>query len=438
MNRPLLTAHGANFDTMHIALGFTNKVSRLLNPFKLVPNSPLLLTLRILMAMGLCVTFAMSHMSPAVAQSAFATKAKNAILIDADSGSILFQKNADELIRPASMSKLMTLAVLFKAIKDGTMKRDDEIVMSVNAWRKGGAPSGTSAMFVPVNKTVTIEDVLQGIIIQSGNDACIALAEAMSGTEDAFAKRLTAEARRIGLEKSTFANATGLDQDGHLMTARELAELGKYLIKTYPEFYPIFSERLFQYRKHKFYNRNPLLTAGLGIDGLKTGHTSQAGYGLVFSGVENGRRLIGVVAGLGTAAERKSEARKLISWGYRAFKKFKLFEADADVGYARVWGGTSMYVPLTSQGPLEVMLPRYPADQKLKGEIIYEGPIKPPVAKGQKIAKLRVTSSTSAVSEVPLYAKEDVAKASFIRQGFDSLLFLGWGLLPLDALPGNP
>jgi len=387
---------------------------------------------------GLIVLAIASSMQPAYAQSGFATKAERAILIDYNSGAILYQKNADALAPPASMSKLMTLAVLFKAIKDGSISLSDEFVMSVNAWRKGGAPSGTSAMFVPVNKTATVEQLMKGIMIQSGNDACIAVAEAMSGTEAAFAVRMNAEARRIGLTKSTFVNSTGLDEKGHLMSARELTKLAAYLIKTYPEYYPIFAERLFKYRRHKFYNRNPLLSADLGVDGLKTGHTSEAGYGLVFSGIKDGRRLIGVVAGLKTAAARKSEARKILSWGYRAFAKFKLFEANADIGYARVWGGSSMYVPLTSKGPLEVILPRYPANQKLKGEIVYQGPIKPPIAKGQQIAKLRVTSSTSAVSEVPLYAKEDISKATFIRQGFDSLLYLALDLLPLDALSGKP
>ena len=379
-----------------------------------------------------------AHVAPVAAQSGFATKAQRAILIDYKTGAILYQKNADKLAPPASMSKLMTLAVLFKAIEDGTVSRDDDFVMSVNAWRKGGAPSGTSAMFVPVNKTATVDELINGIIIQSGNDACIAVAEAMSGTEAAFAKRMTTEARRIGLKKSTFQNSTGLDQEGHLMTVRELAHLAIYLIKTYPKYYPIFSQRLFKYRRHKFYNRNPLLSADIGVDGLKTGHTSKAGYGIVFSGVKDERRLIGVVAGLKTAADRKAEARKLMSWGYRAFAKFKLFEEDEEIGYARVWGGSSMYVPLTSKGPLEVILPRYPANQKLKGEIVYQGPIKPPIAKGQKIAKLRVTSSTSAVSEVPLYAKDDVEKATFIRQGIDSLLYLALDLLPLSALQGKP
>ena len=386
-------------------------------------------------AIGLAL---MASAPQAHAQSGYATKAKSAILVDYNTGAILYQKNADALAPPASMSKLMTLAVLFKAIKDGTVSLEDKFVMSVNAWRKGGAPSGTSAMFVPVNKTATVEELMKGIMIQSGNDACIAVAEAMSGTEAAFAVRMNAEAQRIGLKTSTFANATGLDEEGHLMSARDLAHLATFLIKTYPEYYPIFAERLFKYRRHKFYNRNPLLSADLGVDGLKTGHTSKAGYGLVMSGVKDGRRLIGVVTGLKTARERKSEARKLLSWGYRAFAKFKLFEADTSIGYARVWGGSSMYVPLTSKGPLEVILPRYPANQKLKGEIVYQGPIKPPIAKGQKIGKLRVTSSTSAVSEVPLYAKEDVAKATFVRQGFDSLLYLALDLLPLDALSGKP
>lgn len=375
---------------------------------------------------------ALSFESPAASQgSTFETTAPHAILVDYETGAILYQKAADELIAPASMSKLMTLVVLLKEIRDGAVKLDDEFVMSVNAWRTGGAPSGTSAMFVPVNKTATVEQYLKGIIVQSGNDASIAVAEALSGTEAAFAERMTAMARKIGLEKSTFKNATGLDQDGHVMTARELAQLAAYLIRTYPDVYKIFAERLFEYRRHKFYNRNPLLTADIGVDGVKTGHTKNAGYSMVVSGVNEGRRLIGVVAGLKTANERKAEARKILTWGYRAFGTFKLFGADDTVGYARVWGGQAMYVALRGQGDVNVILPRYPANQKLKGEIVYDGPLKPPIAKGDAVAKLRVVSSTSAVSEVPLYAGEDVGKSSFAWQGFDSLLYLALGWLPL-------
>ena len=224
------------------------------------------------------------------------TRAKQAILVDANTGAVLFQHNADELAPPASMSKLMTLAVIFRALKEGRIKPEDEILFSVNAWRTGGAPSGTSAMFVPVNTKEPLSEVLKGIIIQSGNDACIAVAEAMAGTEAAFAKMMTDEARRLGLTKSTFRNATGLYDPEHLMTARELAFLARHLIQDYPEHYALFGEREYRYRKHRFFNRNPLLALDLGVDGLKTGYIKEAGYGLVASAKQDGRNMIMVLA----------------------------------------------------------------------------------------------------------------------------------------------
>jgi D-alanyl-D-alanine carboxypeptidase (penicillin-binding protein 5/6) len=238
------------------------------------------------------------------------------------------------------------------------------------------------------------------------------------------------EARRIGLKKSTFRNSTGLDTPDHLMTARELALLARYIIREYPEQYKTFSQKEFQYRKHRFFNRNPLLGSELGVDGLKTGHTATAGYGIVLSAVNEGRRMIGVVMGLADEKERKEEGRRLLEWGVRSFAKFKLFDADELVGYARVWGGENWYLPLTGKGDLEVILPRFPASQKLRGEIVYDGPLKPPVKKGDAVARLRVTSTVSsspepmATSEVPLYAAEDVAPAGFIWKGLDSLVFL--------------
>ncbi|MFN3869520.1 MAG: D-alanyl-D-alanine carboxypeptidase family protein, partial [Hyphomicrobiaceae bacterium] len=228
---------------------------------------------------------------------AITTKAKHAVLMDATSGAVLFQHNADVLAPPASMSKLMTLAVIFRALKAGTMKTTDAVTMSVNAWRTGGAPSGTSAMFVPVNETATIEEMLQGIIVQSGNDACIAIAEHMAGSEAAFAGIMTAEARRIGLAKATFRNATGLYNPEHLMTARELADLARYIIKEYPEQFAIFGQKEFRYRKHRFINRNPLLFLDIGADGMKTGYIKEAGYGIVGTAQQEGRRLIVVVNG---------------------------------------------------------------------------------------------------------------------------------------------
>ena len=365
---------------------------------------------------------------PAVAQQGgeFTTKAKNAVLMDAASGAILFQQAADELVPPASMSKLMTLAVLFKALKDGKVKPEDELTTSENAWRTGGAPSGTSAMFIPINTKARIDEIIHGIIIQSGNDACITVAEGLAGTEAAFAGQMQDEARRIGLKTSTFRNSTGLDHPEHRMTARELAILARYLIQQYPEHYPIFSQREFQYRKHRFFNRNPLLAGGIGVDGLKTGHTVQAGFGIVVSAVSEGRRLIGVVMGLPDETSRKEEARRILEWGFRSYAEFKLFEADEQIGHARVWGGSRMYVPLTGNGELSVVLPRFPANQKLKGEIVYEGPLKPPIKKGDQVARLRVTSSSNAVSETALYASEDVGPGGVIRRGIDSLIYLAF------------
>jgi D-alanyl-D-alanine carboxypeptidase (penicillin-binding protein 5/6) len=395
-----------------------------------------ILALFSLVAVGLALILPHSF---AIAQQGgeFATKARNAILIDYDSGSVLFQKAADELVPPASMSKLMTLAVLFKALKDGKVKLEDELWTSENAWRTGGAPSGTSAMFIPINSKTPISELIQGIIVQSGNDACITVAEALGGNVPKFAQQMEAEARRIGLPKSTFRNSTGLHNPEHLMTARELAMLASYLIKEYPEQYKVFGQKEFPYRKHKFYNRNPLLGGDLGVDGMKTGHTKEAGYGMVVSSVSGGRRLIGVVMGLADEKERKDEARRLLEWGVRSISKVKLFDAGETVGSARVWGAEHFYVPLQAAGDLEVVLPRYPLNQKLKGEIVYKGPLKPPVKKGDQVATFRVTSMAPnsneplATSETPLYATEDVASASFMWKGVDSLLHLAIGLVKL-------
>ena len=396
--------------------------------------------LSLLLVAGVCCLAGSAGVVPVAAQQTapqsgeFVTKARNAVLMDFETGAYLYQKSADELVPPASMSKLMTIATLFKAMKDGKVKPDDQFVMSENAWRKGGAPSGTSAMFVPINTKASVNELIQGIIIQSGNDACIAVAEGLAGTEAAFAKQMEDEARRLGLKKSTFRNATGLDDAEHRMTARELALLAKHLIADYPDQYHIFGQKEFAYLKHKFYNRNPLLGSELGVDGLKTGHTQVAGYGVVFSALSEGRRLIGVVMGLADEKERKEEGRRLLEWGIRSFAKMKLFNAGEEVGSARVWGGSTWYVPLVAKGDgdLEVVLPRFPANQKLKGEIIYQGPLKAPIKKGDQIATLRVSSSATvggtptALSEVPLQAAADVEPANFLWKGFDSLLFMGF------------
>ena len=364
-------------------------------------------------------------------QQGYVTKAPRAVLMDAASGAILFQHNGDELAPPASLSKLMTLAVLFKAMKAGKVKPADEFTMSVNAWRKGGAPSGTSAMMVPVNTKVTVNELIQGIVVQSGNDACISVAENLGGSEAAFAKMMIEEARRIGMARSTFTNPTGLYDQNHLMTARELAILARYIITEYPEYYPVFGQKEFDYRRHKFINRNPLLFLGIGADGMKTGHIAQAGFGLVGSAVQDGRRLIVVVAGHANETERKDEAAKLLDWGFKSYSPMKIFDDGEIVGQARVWGGTRMYVPLAGKGDVTLLLPKYPVGQRLSAEIVYKAPLKPPVKKGDKVAVLKVTSTSSAQAEVALYATEDVEPAGIVRRGLDTLVLMALRRLAL-------
>jgi D-alanyl-D-alanine carboxypeptidase (penicillin-binding protein 5/6) len=380
-------------------------------------------------SMLLLGTIAMA--SAAVAQGSppaeMTTRAKQAILIDATTGAVLFQHNADELAPPASMSKLVTLAVVFRALKEGRIKLEDEILFSVNAWRTGGAPSGTSAMFVPVNTREKLDEVLKGIIIQSGNDACIAVAEAIGGNEAEFAKMMTEEARRIGLTKSTFRNSTGLHHPDHLMTARELALIARHIIQEYPEHYPLFAEREYRYRKHRFFNRNPLLALDLGVDGLKTGYIKEAGYGIVVSAKQDGRRTILAINGMDNAADRKSEAARLIEWGFKGFGEFKLFDPEEVVGRARVWGGDRMFVPLIGGNEINVMLPKAQSGQRLQAQIIYNSPLKAPLKKGDVVAKLRVTTASQNVNIVPLQAGEDVPEGGPMRRGLDTLAHMAFG-----------
>jgi D-alanyl-D-alanine carboxypeptidase (penicillin-binding protein 5/6) len=380
-------------------------------------------------ALGLVATVAQSAQEKH-ATGEIVVKAPQAILMDADSGAIMFQRNGEELMHPAAMSKLMLLAVVFKALKAGEVKLEDQFFMSEFAWRKGGAPSGTSAMFVPVGTKATLDELIKGIIVQSGNDAAISIAENMGGNEGKFAARMTEEARQIGLKKSMFKNATGFFSPEHRMTARELAMLARHIISTYPDYYQLFSLKEFAYRKHKFVNRNPLLGLVAGVDGLKTGFTKESGHGIVASAKQDNRRLIVVVNGLATADERRDDARRLLESGFRNFSEAKLFDAGEVVGHARVWGGQRMYVPLVGEGDVNVWLPRSPAGQKLKAHIVYQWPLKPPVKKGDQVALLRVTTASEAMSEVPLYAAEDVAPGGTMRRGLDSILCLATRWLP--------
>jgi D-alanyl-D-alanine carboxypeptidase (penicillin-binding protein 5/6) len=357
----------------------------------------------------------------------FDTKAKHAILMNVDADLIFYEKDADTLMSPASMSKLMTLAVVFRELKAGHIKLDDQFKASEHAWREGGAPSGSSAMFAPLNSTVSVEDLIRGVTVQSGNDACIILAEGISGSEDAFVKEMNKYAKEIGLTKSHFENSTGLPADGHVMTARELALLADYLIKNYPEYYHYFGEKEFVYGKWRFTNRNPLVFEDLGVDGLKTGFIEDAGYGLVASAVRDNQRVILVVSGLNTKKEREEEPRKLLEWGFKSFKPYRLFDQGEKVSDALVWGGTRHYVPLVGNENIDIILP-FNTSGQVTAQIVYDGPIKAPIRKGDQVATLRVTAAdTKATNDIPLYAGEDVAQSNFAMRGLDSLFVLAFG-----------
>jgi D-alanyl-D-alanine carboxypeptidase (penicillin-binding protein 5/6) len=351
------------------------------------------------------------------------TEADYAFLLDVDTQTVLFEKKADELMQPASMSKLMTLAVVFDAIEQGKITPQTEFPVSENAWRTGGAPSRTSAMFAPLKAQVSVEDLLQGVIVQSANDACIILAEGLAGSEDAFAQQMNEHARKIGITKSTFGNSTGLPHPKQLMTSRELAKLAAHLITTYPKYYHYFAQKEFRYRKHVFQNLNPLIYANIGADGLKTGFTEESGYGIVGSAVDNGRRLIIVQNGVKTQSGRKDEAVRMLNWGFKSFEKFTVFNPDEIVGEAVVWGGEHRYLKLKGGAEgVRMLLPKNIKQRKIRGAIVYMGPVIAPVKEGDRIGELRVSADNGITSSAPLFAAESIEKSGTIRQGLDSIL----------------
>ena len=346
--------------------------------------------------------------------------APHAILIDAENGGVLFERDADKLIFPASLGKLMTAEYVFNEIKEGRIKLTDEYMVSENAWRKGGAPSHGSTMFAAIYSKVPVDDLIHGMIIQSANDACIVLAEGIAGNEAAFAEKLTERARAIGLTKSVFTNSNGLPDPGEQVTTRELGMLARHIIRTYPDFYQLFGQADYTWNKIRQQNRNPLLGAMAGADGLKTGFTKEAGYGLVGSAVQNGLRLIVVVNGVATAKERADEAKKLLEWGFRNFEQRVLFAEGQTIGAAKVFGGASSRVDLAADGVVRVMLPKTGAD-KLIARIVYNGPVPAPVTEGTRIGNLKVWRNDNLILTMPLKATENVGKGNMSQRAFDAV-----------------
>ncbi|WP_076859579.1 D-alanyl-D-alanine carboxypeptidase family protein [Bradyrhizobium mercantei] len=352
-------------------------------------------------------------------EGGFDGDAPTAILVEASSGSVLFEKNADELRAPSSMMKLMTAEVVFDAIKKGDIKLTDEYRISENAWRRGGAPSGTSTMFAAINSKVSVDDLLHGAIIPSGNDACIALAEGIAGNEHTFATDfMTKRARELGMTKSTFGNSNGLPDPANKMTVRELAVLARHIILAYPDRYKLFGEKEFTWNKIRQQNRNPLLNALPGADGLKTGYTKEGGYGMVGSAVQNDTRLIVVINGLEDSEDRATEAKKMLEWGFRSFETRVLIAANQPVGYARVFGGESRSVKLVSPDPIKVMVSKNGND-KLLARVIYSGPVKAPITAGQQIGVVRVWRGANVAMEAPVFAADAVGTGSTMRRALD-------------------
>ena len=374
-----------------------------------------------------CAAAAPNPVSGPKSSEGYQTAAAHAILIEADSGSVLFEKAADDLIPPASLSKLMTQEVVLNEIRQGRLKPTTEFIVSTNAWRRGGAPSHTSSMFIPIHSKVSVDDLLHGAIIQSANDACIALAEGISGNESAFAELMIKRARELGLTKSTFGNSTGLPDPRQLMTSRELAKLARHIIETYPEYYKYYGEREFTWNKIRQFNRNPLLALNIGADGLKTGFTKEAGYGLVGSAVQNGLRLIVVVNGLRSEKERADEAKKMLDWGFHNFQSGLLFAQGQEIAQAKLYGGAKGHVPLTARKEVRLMVPRGSRD-KIIARVVYSGPVPAPVQEGQNIGTLKVWRGESVVLEVPLQAAESVGTGSMPGRAFDAATELVLGL----------
>ncbi|MBK18903.1 MAG: D-alanyl-D-alanine carboxypeptidase [Rhodospirillaceae bacterium] len=349
------------------------------------------------------------------------TTARHAVLYDMTTDTILLDKASDVPMPPASMSKLMTVYMVFERLKTGRLSLEDKFLVSRKAWRKGG-----SKMFVMVNTRVSVEDLLRGIIIQSGNDACIVIAEGLAGSEEAFAKSMNEKAIEIGLTNSAFKNATGWPAEGHYMSARDIARLSAKLIRDFPQYYKLFAEKNFRYGGIRQGNRNPLLYRGFGADGLKTGHTEASGYGLAASAERNGRRLLLVVNGLSSKRARSSESARLLDWAFRETASYALFKKGEVIEKADVWLGQTGSLPLVINEALTLTMSRK-ARHGLKVQLAYNNPIPAPIKKGDKVGLITVSIPGAADRNIPLLANEDIERLGVMGRLNAALKYLLFG-----------
>jgi len=352
----------------------------------------------------------------------FETRAAQAYMIDADTGTILFSKNEDELVPPASLAKLMTMEVVFHAIRTGRLTLEDTFQVSENAWRTGGAASRTSTMFAELNSSIRLEDLIQGVIVQSANDGCIIIAEGMAGSEENFARLMTERAREIGLTRSVFGNASGLPHPDSKVSMKDLVTLARHIHATYPEFYRYYSQPEFTWNGIRQRNRNPLLRLDIGVDGMKTGFTEESGYGIVASINRDDRRLFMAMSGLSSERERGEEARKMLEWGVRAFERRTLFAEDEIVGELSVYGGESGAV-VKAEGPIDIFVPITNPD-RMTARISYRWPLRAPVEAGSEVAVLKVYIGDLLSQETPLYVESAVSKGPLHTQALDALIEL--------------
>lgn len=335
------------------------------------------------------------------------TTAKQAIVIDYDTGNVLFAKNADEAVGPASMTKMMTIYLLFERLKDGRLSLESELPVSKKAWKMGG-----SKMWVKVGETAKVEDLIRGIVVQSGNDATIVVAEGLTGTEEAFAGEMTVKARALGMENTNFSNASGWPAPDHYTTARDMAILAIATIRDFPEYYHYYAEKEFTYTKIKQPNRNPLLYKNIGADGLKTGHTEESGYGMTGSAIREGRRIVVVTHGMGSMRERSEQSERLISWAFREWGQYALFDSGETVDKIPVWLGVKESVPVFVRDRLLVSVPRK-ARKGMKVKLVHLEAVPAPIVRGDEIARLVVSAKGMEDIEVPLYAGANVEQAGF-------------------------
>ncbi len=376
-----------------------------------------------------CPSIGAFAQAPAVqATSSFETPAKTAFLIDEATNSILFAKDPNALVQPASLAKLMTAELVFKGLADGSLNLNQTFKVSENAWRTGGAPSGSAAMFAILKSEISISDLLRGLIVQAGNDAAIILAEGISGSEEKFVEKMNARAIELGLASTNFANATGLPAESAQITMRDMVRLARHIQKTYPVYVGIFAEPDFLWNKIIQRNRNPLLNKNIGADGFMTGFTEKTGYSIVATAQFNGRRVFLGMGGMESAEQRSIEAQRIINWGLNDFESIEVVPANSQIGQAEVFGGLTGNVSLKTGAATSVLMPKNRAGV-FSARITYRGPLLAPIEKGAEVASLGIWNGEILTQEIPLYAGNSIASGPMTERALDALSEFAFGWL---------